>query len=53
MQFVRTVTGHYDRTWRSKLLEMTLAVRSTRHIGRDRLPALYLWVAYYGWRVRY
>ena len=51
MQFVRTVTGHYDRTWRRKLLEMTLAVRSTRHIGRDRLPALYLWVAYYGWRM--
>ena len=51
MQFVRTVTGRYDRTWRRKLLEMTLAVRSTRHIGRDRLPALYLWVAYYGWRM--
>ena len=51
MQFVRTVTGCYDRTWRRKLLEMTLAVRSTRHIGRDRLPTLYLWVAYYGWRM--
>ena len=51
MQFVRTVTGRYDRTWRRKLLEMILAVRSTRHIGRERFPALYLWVAYYGWRM--
>ena len=23
----------------------------TRHIGRERLPALYLWVSYYGWRM--
>ena len=51
MQLVRTVTGRYERTWRRKLLEMVLAVRLTRHIGRDRLPALYLWVAYYGWRM--
>ncbi len=51
MQFVRTVTGRYERTWQRKLLEMILAVRLTRHIGRDRLPALYLWVAYYGGRM--
>ena len=51
MQFVRTVTGRYERTWRRKLLEMILAVRLTRHIGRERLPALYLWVSYYGWRM--
>lgn len=51
MQLVRTVTGRYERTWRRKLLEMFLAVRLTRHIGRDRLPALYLWVGYYGWRM--
>ena len=51
MQLVRTVTGRYERTWRRKLLEMVLAVRLTRHIGRDRLPTLYLWVAYYGWRM--
>ena len=24
---------------------------TTSHIGRDRLPTLYLWVAYYGWRM--
>ena len=51
MQLVRTVTGRYERTWRRKLLEMVLAIRLTSHIGHDRLPALYLWVAYYGWRM--
>ena len=51
MQCVRTVSGRYERTWRRKLLEMILAVRLTRHIGRDRLPGLYLWVAYYGWQM--
>ena len=52
MQFVRTVTGRYEYTYRRKLLEMILAVRVTNHIGRARLPALYLWVAYYGWQMR-
>ena len=51
MQLVRTVTERYERTWRRKLLEMVLAIRLTSHIGHDRLPALYLWVAYYGWRM--
>ena len=51
MQLVRTVTGRYEWTCRRKLLEMILAVRLTRHIGRAPIPALYLWVAYYGWRM--
>jgi len=51
MQLVRTVTGRYERTWRRKILEIVLAARLTRHIGRARLPTLYLWVAYYGWRM--
>ena len=51
MQFVRTVTGRYEIACRRKLSEMILAVRVTRHIGRARLPALYLWVAYYGWQM--
>ena len=52
MQFVRTLTGRYECTYRRKLLEMILAVRVTHHIGRARLPALYLWIAYYGWQMR-
>lgn len=51
MQLVRTVTGHFEKSWKRKLLEINLAVRLTRHIGRDRLPALYLWVGYYEWRM--
>ena len=51
MQIVRTVTGRYECTYLRKLLEMILAVRLTHHIGRTRLPALYLWIAYYGWQM--
>lgn len=49
MQLVRTLTGNYERTLRRKLREMVLAVRLTRHCGRNRLPSIYLWVAHYGW----
>ena len=49
MQFVRTLTGRREWSWKRKLLEIILAVRLTHYIGRDRLPALYLWVGYYGW----
>ena len=51
MQLVRTLTGEYERTCRRKLREMFLAVRLTRHVGRARLPSLYLWVAHYGWKM--
>ena len=51
MQLVRTVTGRYERTLQRKLREVILAVRLTRYIGRDRLPAIYLWIAYYGWQM--
>ena len=27
------------------------ALRLTGYLGRERLPSLYLWVAYYGWRM--
>ena len=52
MQIVRTVTGRYECTCRRKLLEMILALRLTNHIGRSVLPALYLWIAYYGWEMK-
>jgi membrane peptidoglycan carboxypeptidase len=51
MQLVRTITGRYERTWRRKLLEIIFAFRLTHYLDRDRLPILYLWVAYYGWRM--
>lgn len=51
MQLVRTITGHYEPTLLRKFIEIILAVRLTFYVGRRRLPALYLWVAYYGWRM--
>lgn len=51
MQLVRTLTGNYQRTLRRKLREIILAVMITKWKGRNAIPRLYLWVAYYGWRM--
>jgi len=51
MQLVRTLTGNYQRTLGRKLNEIILAVLLTQKIGSKRLPLLYLWCAYYGWRM--
>ena len=51
MQLVRTIMGRYEQTWQRKLTEIILAVRLSQHVSKDRLPILYLWVAYYGWRM--
>ena len=51
MQLVRTLTGRYERKLSRKLVEIALAIRLTRYLGRSRIPTLYLWVAYYGWRM--
>ena len=51
MQLVRTIMGRYERTWRRKLIEIILAMRLSQQVSKDRLPVLYLWVAYYGWRM--
>ena len=48
MQFVRTMTGRFEKTWRRKIVEIVFAVRLTRNLPKGRLPTLYLWVAYYG-----
>ena len=49
MQLVRTIIGCYEKTGRRKLIEIILAMRLSQHVPKDRLPILYLWVAYYGW----
>lgn len=51
MQLVRTTIGCYEQTLRRKLIESYLAVRLSNHLSKDKLPILYLWVAYYGWRM--
>lgn len=51
MQLVRVLTGRFERSWRRKADEMVLAVLLTRHVPRGEIPALYLSVGYYGWRM--
>ncbi len=51
MQLTRTITGNHDRTVRRKALEMLLAPRLTRYVSKERLPLLYLWCGYYGWKM--
>ncbi len=51
MQLVRAVTGRNEQTLSRKIIEIYFAIRITRYVSRDRLPILYLWVAYYGWRM--
>ena len=51
MQLVRTLTGRSEVSALRKIREIGLAVRLTQYVRRDELPRLYLWVAYYGWRM--
>lgn len=51
MQLVRVLTGRYERTLSRKLLEMYLAMRLTKYIKKNDIPKLYLFVAYYGWKM--
>ena len=51
MQLARVLTRKYDATILRKTHEIALAVWLTRYVPREDLPGLYLWVAYYGWRM--
>ena len=50
-QLVRTITGRYERTLRRKLKEILLAMLVDASFQKDILPAVYLSIAYYGWRM--
>jgi membrane peptidoglycan carboxypeptidase len=50
-QIVRVLTGRYERTIVRKLREIALAVLVSRRYAKHRLPAAYLWIGYYGWRM--
>lgn len=50
-QLVRTITGRYERTLRRKFKEIFLAVLVCRAFEKKDLPAVYLSIAYYGWRM--
>ncbi|MEP8703455.1 MULTISPECIES: biosynthetic peptidoglycan transglycosylase [Enterobacter] len=51
MQLVRVLRGRYEKTLSRKLSEMYLAIRLTKNTKKDDIPKLYLFVAYYGWRM--
>jgi penicillin-binding protein 1A len=51
MQLVRVLTGRYDRTLKRKFIEMYLALRLARYVRKVNIPKIYLFVAYYGWRM--
>ncbi|SCX26727.1 penicillin-binding protein 1A/penicillin-binding protein 1C [Nitrosomonas eutropha] len=51
MQLVRTLTGSYERSFPRKVREVVLAILVTSIYGRERLPAYYISLAYYGWRM--
>ena len=51
MQLVRTLTGRYEITLERKIREIVLAVLLTRYFGKADLPTLYLYIAYYGWKM--
>lgn len=51
MQTVRTIMGDYERRLSRKITEIILAICLSRHVSTDRIPMLYLWCAYYGWRM--
>lgn len=51
MQLTRALTKRDDCSLSRKIREIVLAIRLTRYLPRKDLPGLYLWVAYYGWRM--
>jgi membrane carboxypeptidase/penicillin-binding protein PbpC len=51
MQVVRVVSGRFERSIRRKIREMALATLVSREIPKKALPAVYLRIGYYGWRM--
>jgi len=51
MQVVRVVSDRYERTLGRKIREMALATLVSRAIPKEAIPAVYLRIGYYGWRM--
>jgi len=51
MQIVRIISGRFELTLQRKIREMALATLLTQVIPKNQLPAFYLYVGYYGWRM--
>lgn len=50
-QIVRVVTGNYQKTLRRKIKEILLATLLSNCTNKKILPGLYLFIAYYGWKM--
>lgn len=50
-QTVRVITGRYERTVTRKIREILLAILVTGRYPKYRLPAAYLCIGYFGWRM--
>ena len=50
-QIVRVITGRYERTYRRKIKEIVLATLVAYWFPKSVLPAIYLSIGYYGWRM--
>jgi penicillin-binding protein 1A len=50
-QLVRVVTGNYQPTIKRKLREILLASIIDEIIPKDEIPSVYLYTAYFGWRM--
>jgi monofunctional glycosyltransferase len=51
MQLVRVITARFEHTMARKIREMFLATLVTRAVPKEALPALYLQLGYFGWRM--
>jgi len=51
MQIIRVVSERYERTLRRKIREIGLATLVCREVPKEALPALYLRIGYFGWRM--
>lgn len=50
-QVVRVITARYERTLSRKLREIGLAILVASHYSKELLPAIYLSIGYYGWKM--
>lgn len=50
-QTVRILTGRYEKTLVRKIQEILLATLLSQVVSKNEIPALYLNIAYFGWRM--
>lgn len=50
-QTARIITGQYERSIIRKFREIRLAKRITATFPKDQIPAIYLLISYFGWRM--